>query len=68
MHSHTGSLPYVAPEVLQSGEVAKAADVYSFAVMLLEMWCGNSGFVNDNYHRVSFHLCFNICKPPDHRA
>ncbi|BDA50832.1 probable mitogen-activated protein kinase kinase kinase 11 at C-terminar half [Coccomyxa sp. Obi] len=53
-----GSLPYVAPEVLQSGEVAKSADVYSFAVLLLEMWCGNAGFSNDNYHGVLYSVFY----------
>lgn len=38
--------------------MAKAADVYSFAVLLLEMWCGNAGFSNDSYHGVSFHPCY----------
>ncbi|CAL8462733.1 g2266 [Coccomyxa elongata] len=62
-----GSLPYVAPEVLQSGEVAKAADVYSFAVLLLEMWCGNAGFSNNNYHGVLYSVFYGQqpCVPDD---
>ncbi len=39
--------------MLQSGEVAKAADVYSFAVMLLEMWTGRAAYADENYHSVS---------------
>ncbi|BDA50831.1 probable mitogen-activated protein kinase kinase kinase 12 at C-terminar half [Coccomyxa sp. Obi] len=49
-----GSLPYVAPEVLQNGELAKRADVYSFAVMLLEMWTGQAAYADENYHSVLF--------------
>ena len=48
-----GSLPYVAPEVLHDGEVAKRADVYSFAMLLLEMWSGKVAYADDNYHAVS---------------
>ncbi|CAL8462735.1 g2268 [Coccomyxa elongata] len=49
-----GSLPYVAPEVLHDGEVAKRADVYSFAMLLLEMWSGKVAYSEDNYHSVLF--------------
>ncbi|BDA50829.1 probable mitogen-activated protein kinase kinase kinase 12 at C-terminar half [Coccomyxa sp. Obi] len=51
-----GSLPYVAPEVLQDGEVAKRADVYSFAMLLLEMWSGKVAYSDDNYHSVLFSI------------
>lgn len=43
----------MAPEVMQNGEVAKRADVYSFAVMLLEMWSGQPAYADENYHSVS---------------
>ncbi len=48
-----GSVPYLAPEVLQRGEVAKPADVYSFAVLLLELWCGRVAYAGENVHGVS---------------
>lgn len=50
---HSGSLPYVAPEVLQRGEVARPADVYSYAVLLLELWCGSAAYAGENNHGVS---------------
>ncbi|EIE26174.1 hypothetical protein COCSUDRAFT_46522 [Coccomyxa subellipsoidea C-169] len=49
-----GSLPYLAPEVLQRGEVAKPADVYSFAVLLLELWCGRVAYAGENAHGVLY--------------
>ncbi|KAK9907747.1 hypothetical protein WJX75_009157 [Coccomyxa subellipsoidea] len=49
-----GSLPYVAPEVLQRGEVARPADVYSFAVLLLELWCGSAAYAGENNHGVLY--------------
>ena len=52
-----GSLPFVAPEVLQNGELAKSADMYSFAVMLLEMWTGRGAYADENYHSVSTTNC-----------
>lgn len=43
----------MAPEVLQNGQVTKRADMYSFAVLLLEMWTGKAAYGDENYHSVS---------------
>lgn len=50
---NAGSLPYLAPEVLQMGGLTKAADVYSYAILLLELWSGEAAYQDQNYHGVS---------------
>ncbi|KXZ46617.1 hypothetical protein GPECTOR_42g828 [Gonium pectorale] len=37
---HGGTPHYMAPELLATGRLSKAADVYSFGVVLLELACG----------------------------
>ncbi|CAL8465712.1 g5248 [Coccomyxa elongata] len=49
-----GSLPYLAPETLQQGTVTKAADVYSYAILLLELWSGEAAYLDQNYHGVLY--------------
>ncbi|CAL8465709.1 g5245 [Coccomyxa elongata] len=49
-----GSLPYLAPEVLQMGGLTKAADVYSYAILLLELWSGEAAYQDQNYHGVLY--------------
>ncbi|KAK9918409.1 hypothetical protein WJX75_003945 [Coccomyxa subellipsoidea] len=51
-----GSLPYLAPEVLQHNKVTKAGDVYSFAILLLEMWTGSVAYQDQNYHGVLYSI------------
>ncbi|BDA51599.1 probable Ephrin type-A receptor 5 at C-terminar half [Coccomyxa sp. Obi] len=49
-----GSLPYLAPETLQQGGLTKAADVYSYAILLLELWSGEAAYQDQNYHGVLY--------------
>lgn len=51
-----GSLTYTAPEVLQAGKMTKAGDVYSFAVLLVELWSGCASYTDQNYYGVSLQL------------
>src|SRR5438105_4448631 len=39
-----GSLPYVAPEVLQGEEYSKAADIYSFGTIMWEIATGKKAY------------------------
>ena len=57
-----GSLTYTAPEVLQTGKMTKASDVYSFAVLLLELWSGCAFYPDQNYYGVSLqsHPCKDL--------
>ncbi|GBC06708.1 hypothetical protein RclHR1_00700007 [Rhizophagus clarus] len=54
-----GVLPFVAPEVLRGGEFTKAADIYGFGMLMLEIISGEPPFVNRDY---DLQLALNICK------
>lgn len=49
---NAGTIAYVAPEVLQTGLMARPADVYSFAMLLLELWKGELVYRGVNTHQV----------------
>jgi hypothetical protein len=50
---NAGTVAYVGPEVLQRGAIAMPADVYSFAMLLMELWTGDIMYKGINYHQVS---------------
>ena len=50
--SCTGTVAYMAPEVLQKGAMAMPADVYSFAMLMLELWTGEIVYSGINSHQV----------------
>jgi len=54
-----GVLPYVAPEVLCGKPYTKAADIYSFGIIMWEMTSGVPAFHNIPH---DFHLSLKICK------
>lgn len=64
----------MAPEVLGAAKMTRASDVYSFAVLLLELWSGCASYTDQNYYGVSLRLklcnsfeCLDACgccKPP----
>ena len=37
-----GTVSYCAPELLQEGKLTKAADVYSFAMLMWEIYSGSA--------------------------
>ena len=43
----------MAPEVLQKGAMAMPADVYSFAMLMLELWTGEIVYSGINSHQVA---------------
>ncbi len=52
-----GTLLYISPEQLRSAEVDERSDIYSTAVMLYEMLCGELPFRADNeYELMRMHL------------
>ena len=51
--SCTGTVAYMAPEVLQKGAMAMPADVYSFAMLMLELWTGEIVYSGINSHQVA---------------
>ncbi|CAK0758375.1 hypothetical protein CVIRNUC_002615 [Coccomyxa viridis] len=58
-----GTVAYMAPEVLQKGAMAMPADVYSFAMLMLELWTGEIVYSGINSHQVLFQV-FSGQKPP----
>ena len=45
-------MSYCAPEVLKEGKLTRAADVYSFAMMMWEIWTGTGLFRGMNSSQV----------------
>ncbi len=54
-----GVLPYIAPEVLLGKPYTKAADIYSFGIIMWEMTSGIPAFNNIPH---DFDLSLNICQ------
>ena len=54
-----GVLPYMAPEVLRGKPYTKAADIYSFGMIMWEMTSGVPAFHNIPH---DFPLSLNVCK------
>jgi hypothetical protein len=42
----------MSPEVFQDGALAMPADVYSFSMLMLELWTGEPIFKGDSLHQV----------------
>ncbi|CAL5221171.1 g3314 [Coccomyxa viridis] len=51
-----GTVSYCAPELLKEGKLTKAADVYSFAMMMWEMYSGTALFRGMNSSQVFFKI------------
>ena len=49
----TGTVSYCAPELLQEGKLTKAADVYSFAMLMWEIYSGTALFQGLSYPQAS---------------
>ena len=54
-----GILPYIAPEVLRGNPYTKAADIYSFGIIMWEMTSGIPAFNNVTH---DFDLSLKICE------
>ena len=54
-----GVLPYIAPEVLRGKPYTKAADIYSFGIIMWEMTSGIPAFNNIPH---DFDLSLRICE------
>ena len=51
----------MSPEMLQRGAMAMPADVYSFAMLMLELWAGDIIYKGVNTHQV-LHSCHTAPK------
>src|SRR5207244_6090000 len=54
-----GVIPYMAPEVLRGKPYTKAADIYSFGIIMWEFTSGIPAFNNRSH---DFNLSLDICK------
>src|SRR5436190_10214947 len=54
-----GVLPYVAPEVLRGSQYTKAADIYSFGIIMNELMSEEIPYHNIPHDQI---LTFSICK------
>lgn len=67
-HSHqdedqvVGTLPYMAPEVLQGKDASEAADLYAIGVMAYELFAGRHPF---NLSDITGFITETVNKPPD---
>jgi len=50
-----GTVAYMSPEMLQRGVMTMPADVYSFAMLMLELWVGDIVYKGVNSHQVRAH-------------
>eukprot|EP01025_Chloroclados_australasicus_P025121 TRINITY_DN250_c1_g1_i1.p1 TRINITY_DN250_c1_g1~~TRINITY_DN250_c1_g1_i1.p1 ORF type:complete len:605 (-),score=60.13 TRINITY_DN250_c1_g1_i1:1522-3315(-) len=64
--SQRGTLPWIAPEIIRNpAEVNEKADVYSFAIVMWELWTGKEPYAGMNYHTLYHKLSSNAdCRPP----
>ncbi|KAL6769353.1 hypothetical protein ACKKBG_A30675 [Auxenochlorella protothecoides x Auxenochlorella symbiontica] len=65
--SQRGTLPYTAPEVIRTpNRVTEKADVFSFGVIMWELWTGREPYENLNYHALMHQLAMpdSHVRPP----
>eukprot|EP00775_Hariotina_reticulata_P008299 gene8299-8484_t len=59
-----GTITHQAPEVLERGHVSPSADVYSFGIMMWELFTGTSAFKNLHYGAVVQRVVVGGQRPP----
>ena len=65
-----GTAAYMAPELLQKGKMTRAADVYSFAMIMVELFTCKRLFEGLAQQQVSSHVLYCmlsalcLCDPP----
>ncbi|EXX71310.1 kinase-like domain-containing protein [Rhizophagus irregularis DAOM 181602=DAOM 197198] len=64
-----GNLPYIAPEILRGQKYTKAADIYSFGIIMYEVISGLRPYYNIRHENLAIGICqglrprFNIKVP-----
>ncbi|KAF6251427.1 kinase-like domain-containing protein [Scenedesmus sp. NREL 46B-D3] len=59
-----GTITHMAPEVLRSGHLSPAADVYSFAIMMWEVFCNRQAYQGLHYGAVVERVVIQKQRPP----
>eukprot|EP00951_Prasinocladus_malaysianus_P022746 scaffold191589_cov45-Prasinocladus_malaysianus.AAC.2 len=60
---HAGTLTHMAPEILMSGRLSKAADVYAFGIIMFELLTGEKAFKGAAMHQLSADVCTKQLRP-----
>ncbi|GIL45404.1 hypothetical protein Vafri_2654 [Volvox africanus] len=63
-----GSITHMAPEVLLHGHVSKASDVYSFGILLYELYTGEQAYLDIPQPMLAYHVATSGGRPllPSH--
>lgn len=66
--SSMGTIQYMAPELLSHGRLSKAADVWAFGILMVELWSGDTVFGDMSAAAIYFSLVQNgeVPKVPGH--
>ncbi|KAK9794907.1 hypothetical protein WJX73_003974 [Symbiochloris irregularis] len=59
-----GTISYMPAEVLKDGRLTTAADVYSFALMMWEMYTNTALFEGQTMAQVFYLVCYEQYRPP----
>ena len=60
---HAGTLTHMAPEILMSGHISKAADVYAFGILMYETLTAQKAFRGVPMHLISSKICSGRERP-----
>lgn len=60
---HAGTLTHMAPEILMSGRISKAADVYAFGILMYETLTGQKAFKGTPMHMLAANVCNKKIRP-----
>ncbi|GIL72275.1 hypothetical protein Vretimale_424 [Volvox reticuliferus] len=58
-----GSITHMAPEVLLHGRVSKASDVYSFGILLYELYTGDQAYLDVPQPMLAYHVTTSGGRP-----
>lgn len=59
-----GTLAYMPPELLSEGKLTQSADVYSFAIIMWELYCASEPFPHSTVGQVFYAVVCDGQRPP----
>ncbi|KAL4442739.1 hypothetical protein ABPG77_006733 [Micractinium sp. CCAP 211/92] len=60
----TGTVAYMAPEVVSCGRITRAADVYAFGILMYEVWARCRAWAGLSMAQLSFEVVVRQGRPP----